>query len=86
VVDVERGVVAEPRVDEVDEGLERDPLLVAIPGPERAEAVGVEDAPEVLEAAEPIPEGVALEVEEDVPREGGGRSANPDSGAGRISS
>ncbi len=52
---------------EVDEVLERLALLVARRRDQRLErAVGVEDPPEILEAALVIPERVALEVEEEV--------------------
>ena len=73
VVDVQRRVGGEPLVDEVDEALERGALLLAGGGEDRLEAaVGVEDAPEVLEAALVVPERVALEVEEEVARRGVG--------------
>ena len=60
-------MLAQPRVDEVDELLERLPLGVVVVRVERREdAVDVEDPPEVLERAARVPERVALEVEEEV--------------------
>jgi len=66
VVDVQARVAREPLADEVDELLERPPLGVAVVRPEGAVAVGVADAPEVLEPAARLPERVALDVEEEV--------------------
>ena len=67
VVDVHVRVLREPRVDEVDELLERRLLLLAARRPQRLErVVAVAEAPEVLEAALGVPERVALEVEEEV--------------------
>ena len=74
VVDVQVGVLAQPRVDEVDELLERLPLGVVVVRVQRREvAVDVEDPPEVLERAVLVPERVALEVEEEVARRGLGQ-------------
>ena len=83
VVDVQRRVGGEPLVDEVDEALERVALLVAGGGEDGLEAaVGVEDPPEVLEAALVVPERVALEVEEEVARRGVGEECEARLGAG----
>src|SRR5207248_4668719 len=67
VVDVQVGVLAQARVHEVDELLERGALPRVVVRAERSEvALGVEDPPEVLEPAARVPERIALEVEEEV--------------------
>src|SRR3954452_21750875 len=58
VVDVRARVAGEPLVDEVDEVLERLLHGGAVVRPEGAVAFGVADAPEVLEPAARLPEGV----------------------------
>ena len=74
MVDVQVRVLGEPRVDEVDERLERLPLGRMVVRVQRRErALHVEDPPEVLEAAVLVPERVALEVEEEVARRGVGQ-------------
>ena len=74
VVDVHVGVLAQARVDEVDERLERGLLARVVVGPERREVVvRVEHAPEVLEAPVLVPERVALDVEEEVAGRGVGQ-------------
>src|SRR5688572_3057473 len=72
MVDVQAGILHEPRVDEIDQVLERPTLAVAIVRPERLVArlgsVEQEHAEEILEAARGLEEGMALQIEDDVAR------------------
>jgi hypothetical protein len=80
VVDVEVGVAREPLVDEVDEGLERDPLGLVVVRVERLEvAVDVED-PQRYSAGRPSQNGLPSKSKKRSPGEASGRSAKPASG------
>jgi hypothetical protein len=77
----------EPGLHLVDERLERGALLVVVGRPTGGELVGgVGLPPQVLEAALVIPERVALEVEEEIPRRGVGQQREPGRGLERQSS
>ena len=87
MVDVEVGVLGEPRADAVDELLERAPLGLVIVGEKRLErALDVDHPPQVLERALLVPERVALDVEEEVTGRRSGRREKPARGCGSSSS
>ena len=77
VVDVQARVARASLVDEVDEVLERLLLGGAVVRPEGAVALGVADAPEVLEPAARLPERVALDVEEEIAGRGRRQEREP---------
>jgi hypothetical protein len=67
VVDVQARVSGEPLVEEVEQPLEQEALVLAVVRPERGEApVPIGQAVQVLERAPGLPEGVALDVVEEV--------------------